>query len=129
MAGFTPLTRAIQELGMSPQKFALEKLDLKYTTFSYRVRVGHLYLDDYHRIIYFTGKTFEELFPNPYRLTPRFPESITISKRPKPANDHPRPETPPVQEQKKEADFVSASAPDDFEPVDIGIPPIDSPGY
>ena len=62
----TPLTRAIQELGMSPQEFALTRLGLKYSTFSYRVRVGHLTIQDYHRILFFTGKTFEELFPSPY---------------------------------------------------------------
>ena len=68
MAGpTTPLVTAIQATGMTVNKFCEEVLGLKYGKFAYRTRTGGLSLEDYHRILYHTGRTFEELFPNPYR--------------------------------------------------------------
>lgn len=74
----TPLTKAIQDFGMSPQQFAPEVLGLKYPTFQYRVRQGSLSLEDYHRILFTLGRSFEELFPNPFsgRELPQAPAQV-----------------------------------------------------
>lgn len=63
--------------------FAREKLGIHYNLFRYRVMKGKLKLDDYHKIIHYTGLTFEKLFPSPYDLGP--PKKITLNLSSKPA--------------------------------------------
>lgn len=71
------LTKAIHAIGYSPFVFCEEKLGLKYSTFNYRIKNGVLTLDDIHTILRETGKSFEDIWPDP--LAPaRFSESETI---------------------------------------------------
>jgi hypothetical protein len=80
----SPLTRAIQALGMSPKDFAEQKLGTKYQSFRYRARNGALRLGEYHKILQLTGRTFEELFPSPYATTKRIPLNLSIGAHPQP---------------------------------------------
>ncbi len=76
---YTRLTKAIKAAGYSTEQFAKEKLGLKYATMAYRIRAGRLALEDYHKILFYTGKRFEDLFPNP--MQPRQVQSHVISRR------------------------------------------------
>lgn len=76
---YTKLTQAIKAVSESPQAFCETFLNLKPSTFNHRVRMGKLWLEDYHKILLHTGKTFEELFPNPYQAQ-RTPQAQTIPK-------------------------------------------------
>jgi hypothetical protein len=134
----TVLTKAIHAIGMSTADFAKEKLDLTYQTFSYRIRQGHLSLEDYHRICYWTGLSFEDLFPNPYKpITPKVPESITIPRQGAIPTKKPQPQ-PPLEptpssskEQKKEEAITAPSAPSpSFQLIEAfpgGLPPMPVP--
>lgn len=148
MAATTLLTKAIQAMGMSPADFAREYLGLKYNTFQHRIRVGGLSLEDYHRILFHTGKTFEELFPNPY--TPpvhRISQSIAIPRVPgsripglpitpqeklqQPLQEFkevPSTVTPASIEQKKEEVAPAPSPARGFKVVDVfnGLPPVEA---
>jgi hypothetical protein len=73
------LTLAIEASGMSTSIFATEKLGISYQLFRYRVRQGKLSLEDLWKIFYYTGKTFDQLFPNPYYQKPK---AISLTLRP-----------------------------------------------
>lgn len=57
--------------GLSLQAFGEQYLDSQYMALSYRIRHGVLRLEEYHTICFYTGKTFEELWPNPHIHQPR----------------------------------------------------------
>lgn len=115
---------------MSVQEFAVNVLELKYQTYSYRVRTGHLVLDDYHRILVSTGKSFEELFPNPFVTRVQEPvrsfQATTIPRAPiKQAKALP---SNPEQEKPKKGEAPAPPA-SSFKPIDVfdGLPPEDDP--
>ncbi len=58
-------TIALQEVGLNPRDFVEQHIGGTYQGFRCRVRSGGLRLAEYHKILFFTGKKFEELFPNP----------------------------------------------------------------
>lgn len=82
-------TRALYEANINPQQFAPEHLKITYQMFRYRIREGRLSLDDYHKILHYTGRTFEDLFPNPYSTTPQ-PIKLNLSPMPVPASRLPQ---------------------------------------
>lgn len=148
----SPVTRAIQALGMSPKQFVEEKLGIKYPTYQYRVNHGVLRLEDYQRIMFWTGKSFEDLWPSEWsQKSQRIP--INLSKttysysaellaamailpagRGISAVTDPRhysitlaPSTArpaPQENKKKEETFSAPPAPEIESPYD-GLPPID----
>lgn len=61
---FSPVTRAIQALGMSPKEFVKKYLDSEYPAFQYRSSHGRLHLDEYQKIMFYTGKSFSQLWPS-----------------------------------------------------------------
>ena len=66
---------------MRIQDFTIEKMGIKYTLYRYRVLNDCLKMQDYHSILFYTGKSFEDLFPNP----------LTGNRKPIPLNLHRRP--------------------------------------
>jgi hypothetical protein len=52
--------------GLNLKDFGEQYLDSQYMALSYRIRHGVLRLEEYHTICFYTGKTFEELWPNPH---------------------------------------------------------------
>lgn len=70
------LTLAIQSTGMNVTDFAVQKLQISYQTYINRVNAGGLRLADYHAILFYTGQSFETLFPNP--LQPKKVEKIPL---------------------------------------------------
>lgn len=120
-APYSELTRAIRSAGFSPQDFAREILKVSYQGFMYRVREKKLTLDQYHKIIAYTGKSFDELWPNPYQIKKRIPLTLTPKQQP--------PTTARVAPQKEneEPAIVPAPAPsNDFSVIDVyanGLPP------
>jgi hypothetical protein len=145
----SPVTRAIQALGMSPRQFVEDKLGIKYPTYQYRVNNGVLRLEDYQRIMFYTGKNFHELWPSewdqksqriPINLngetnrpsiaaTNKVPSPITRSFHysPPPTTTilAPRLTPTPQESKKKEENFSSPPAPDLPTPYEFGLPPID----
>lgn len=116
---YSELTRAIRSAGFNPRDFAKEVLKVTYQGFMYRVRQNKLTLDQYHKIMAYTGKSFEELWPNPYQIKKRIP--LTLSKQP-PATTTAR--VIPVKENKEPA-IVPAPAPS-FSVIEVyenGLPP------
>ena len=116
---YSELTRAIRSAGFSPQSFAQEILKVTYQGFRYRLRQGKLTLDQYHKIMAYTGKSFDELWPNPYQAKKRIP--LTLSKQP-PATTTVR--VTPVKENKEPA-IAPVPAPS-FSVIDVyenGLPP------
>jgi len=117
------LTLAIKEKGFSGPNFATEKLGVSYQIFRYRVRKGRLTLEDYWKILHLTGKTFEQLFPNPHVQKPK-PISLTL-----------RPSTSltpaPVERKEPEKKLASPPPVEKKEPVPMvidvygGLPPLD----
>jgi hypothetical protein len=67
--------------GMRMKDFVREKLGLVYETYRYRVRSNCLHLEDYHKLCFYTGLTFEELFPSPYvpEVKPKRLQRINLS--------------------------------------------------
>lgn len=89
------LTKLIKKkTGMRIQDFTIEKMGLKYTLYRYRVLNDCLKMQDYHAILFYTGKTFEELFPNPLTGTPRKPITLNL-RRPATATNTAAPFTKP----------------------------------
>lgn len=131
----SPLTRAIQSLGIPIKEFVEQKLGSTYASFRYRVRKGSLGLDEYHKLMQLTGRTFEELFPSPYAPGP---QRIPVNLRSIEATDQgvrtikefqiPQPTTttlPPrltPEHKKEESHLVAPPAPSIY---DDGLPPID----
>lgn len=114
----SPLTKAIQAIGMGPKEFAEKCLELKYTTFCHRIRAGGLSLEDYHRIVYYTGRTFEELFPNPY-FSP-------VATAPGSAQTLPRPQgipQPPLAEIPRQESLPPVAVLASPEPAPVPVPP------
>lgn len=70
------VTAAIQATGLTLEEFCQEKLGLKYQNFRNRLKNGGLRLEDYHKLLFYTGKSFDELFPNP--LQPQKPEKLPL---------------------------------------------------
>jgi len=62
---YSRLTEAIKAVSPSVETFCLEKLGLKYQTYTYRLRAGRLTVEDAHKICFHTGRSFDDLFPNP----------------------------------------------------------------
>lgn len=117
---YSELTRAIRSAGFSPQDFAKDVLKVSYQGFMYRVRQQKLTLDQYHKIMAYTGKSFEELWPNPYQAKKRIP--LTLSK---PATAR----VAPQKEIKEPVPVVPAPAPSpSFSFIDVyenGLPPVE----
>ena len=115
------VTLALRQVNLNPKQFAEEKLTVSYQMFRYRIRRGRLTLDDYHKILLYTGLSFEALFPNPY-----LPNHQPIKLNLNPASRIPLKETqppPPVI-----VPVVAPSEPEAFTPIDIyggGLPPDD----
>jgi hypothetical protein len=138
----SPVTRAIQALGISPKQFVEDKLGIKYPTYQYRVSHGVLRLEDYQRIMYWTGKGFDDLWPSewsqkkqqiPINLKPSpsltpvrelITRSFHYSKPPTTAT-LPRLTPAPQESKKKEETVMAPPAPDLVSPYDGGLPPID----
>lgn len=77
------LTKLIKKrTGMRIQDFTIEKMGIKYTLYRYRVLNDCLKMQDYHTILFYTGKSFEELFPNPLVGAPRKPIPLNLHRRP-----------------------------------------------
>jgi hypothetical protein len=64
------LTRAIRTTGLTMKEFCLQKLGIPYVNFHYRLSHNCLRLGDYHAIMFWTGKSFDQLFPNPLLPAP-----------------------------------------------------------
>jgi len=120
------LTLAIRAIGYTPSVFAEEKLGISYQLFRYRVRKGRLTLEDYWKILFMTGRSFESLFPNPHTLKPK-PISLTLRPQsPKPVRLTPapvemvepeiKPASPPQVVVKSEPVFIDVYG---------GLPPLD----
>lgn len=86
------VTQALRSVGLRPQDFSVEKLGCSYQLFRYRIRQGRLTLNDYHLILLYTGRTWEELFPNPHVS---HPQPIKLNLNPVPVS---RPLPPIVKE-------------------------------
>ena len=78
------LTRIIKKkTGMRIQDFVKEKLGVNhYNVYRYRVLNDCLKLDDYHKICFYTGQTFEQLFPTPLGGSARNPITLNLSRKP-----------------------------------------------
>lgn len=118
-APYSELTRAIRGAGFSPQDFAKDVLKVTYQGFRYRLREGKLTLDQYHKIMAYTGKTFDELWPNPYQVKKRIPLTF------QPATAR----VAPQKEIKEPVPVVPAPAPSpSFSFIDVyenGLPPVE----
>lgn len=125
----TGLQVAMKEAGLSSRELA-EHLGLKYTTLQYRIRSGGLSLEDYWKITAVLDKSFEALFPNPYRQIQR---SQTIPRIVQPVKQQPTttpvpPDPTVAKKEEKPIGLSSATAPKKkFRAIDIGIPKIDEP--
>jgi len=75
---YSELTKAIRGAGFSPNDFARDILKISYQGFRYRVNQGKLALVHYHKIMAYTGKSFEDLWPNPFQPKKRI--SLNLSK-------------------------------------------------
>lgn len=113
-SGGSVLTKALLSAGFSPVAFAKDVLGTTYQAFRYRVTNGKLTLDQYHKIMAYTGRSFDDLWPNPYQKTKKIP--LTLYK----------PVNLAQKEEKQEPSPVPA--PSSFKLVDVyedGIPPIE----
>jgi hypothetical protein len=111
------LTKAILSAGFSPQAFAKEILGVTYQGFRYRVTNGKLTLDQYHKIMAYTGRTFDDLWPNPYQKTKKIPLTLSNIKPPT-VNLAPK-------EEKQEP--IQVPAPSSFQLLDVyddGLSPL-----
>lgn len=134
----TPLTHAIMALGLGTKEFVQKKLGVKYEGFRYRVRHGSLRLEEYHKLMQLTGRSFEELFPSPYATSQRIP--LNLASKGTIINEHDRDQesqyksqairptttTPRLtpQEQREEPRSVTPPLPAPSI-YDDGLPPID----
>ena len=127
------LSLAIMAVGFSPPVFATEKLGISYQLFRYRVRQGRLTLEDYWKILHYTGRSFEQLFPNPIQYTPK-PISLTLRTSPKarlaPLEkvSEPKPPAPaPPLLSVPDKNHPAPTFVTDFEPIDVygGLPPVE----
>ena len=108
-------TRALYEANINPSQFAKEQLGISYQMLRYRIREGRLTLNDYHKILHYTGKHFHELWPNPYSTTPQpivlnLTPTVPASRLPQVQKETQQPQQPVQQvpavapsEEKKEA--------------------------
>ncbi len=113
------LTKAIRSAGFSPMDFAKDILGTTYQAFRYRLKAGKLTLDQYHKIMAYTGRSFDDLWPNPYQKTKKIP--LTFSNVKAPAGS--------VNPAPKSQDLPSSPspAPSSFPIMDIyedGLPPL-----
>jgi len=120
------LTVALRQLNIKPQEFAVHRLGISYQMWRYRIRQGRLTLEDYHKILLYTGQTFEELFPNPLKPG-RHPITLNLNHSP-----GSRLTPPPAKELQPQPlvtePVVAPSEPEEFKPIDIyggGLPPDD----
>lgn len=115
---FHKITHAIRETGMTLTEFVEEKLGDSYVNFYYRLRHNCLRLEDYHKICFYTGRTFEDLFPNPFvkKIEPipfRLPSTSINAPNPKKPIPQAIIQTPPSQDKEVVApESVSRPAPD-----------------
>lgn len=119
-APYSELTRALRGAGFSPQDFAKDILKVTYQAFMYRVRQKKLTLDQYHKIMAYTGKTFDELWPNPYQVKKRIPLTFQAPVRVAPQKEikEPVPVVPaPAPSEPKKFSFIDV--------YDNGLPPIE----
>jgi hypothetical protein len=145
------LTRAIKSLGLSPKEFSEHKLGLKLPTFQYRCANGVLRLEDYQRIMFYTGRQFHELWPsewdqksqripinlNGHIASPHIPDTNKVPRPVISRSVHYSPPTTttiiaprltptPQENKKKEETFSAPPAPVVYvNPYDEGLPPID----
>lgn len=134
-----PVTKAIQSIGLSPSEFVRQYLDPKphgYEAFRYRVRNGRLRMDEIHKIIFYTGWSFESLFPNPYKRQP--PAKISLNLKPTTTTSRLAPQekkegsvspslTPKKEVKKKEAEPLPPDLTHDNQINNIfwdGLPPV-----
>lgn len=113
-------------LGLSVKEFVETKLGLNYNTYQYRVREGKLHLADYHKIMYYTGRSFDELWPSSLGVNRSIRIPINLGGQASPvvpgeAND--APSFNPAGEDKKGGAHAAPPAPDDI--YDGGLPPLD----
>ena len=116
-SGGSVLTKALLSAGFSPVAFAKDVLGTTYQAFRYRVTNGKLTLDQYHKIMAYTGRSFDDLWPNPYQTTKKIP--LTLFRLSKP------PVNLPPKEEKQEP--IPVPAPSSFKLLDVyedGIPPV-----
>ena len=69
---------------MNLKEFVVEKLEMPYINYYYRLKANALRLEDYHRICFYTGRSFEELFPNPLKREPLNTLDLAIKTLPLP---------------------------------------------
>ncbi|HRG11390.1 MAG TPA: hypothetical protein PLJ08_22640 [Cyclobacteriaceae bacterium] len=122
-APYSELTRALRGAGFSPQDFARDILKVTYQAFMYRVREKKLTLDQYHKIMAYTGKTFDELWPNPYQVKKRIPLTFQHPVRVAPAQKEIKEPVPVVP-----APAPSAAKKESFSFIDVydnGLPPVE----
>lgn len=102
------LTKIIKKkTGMRIQDFAKEKLGIHYNLYRYRVLNDCLKLDDYHKICFYTGHTFEQLFQNPLSGgSIRKPITFNLARKPATTTI-----TPLAQPQAEPANVMSHSRP------------------
>lgn len=121
-----PVTKALQERGISPMQFVKDHIGGSYQAFRHRFRNGSLKMDEIHKILFYTGKTFEELFENPYKTRKKINLNLSVPPaltpiKPKPDSVRVQPLTP-EEAKKKEPDVSPAPG---FQIADIydgGVP-------
>lgn len=135
----TPLGKAVDSVGMTFRQLA-EKMGVKYHTLMYSIRHGAYSIEELHAITHYTGKSFEDLFPSPFRVNPKrielnlatAVEKARVQKAPKkkretvksPASPSPDPIPPfiPIEDQKtQQAPPATGFVVEDI--YDGGLPP------
>lgn len=149
---YSALTQAIRATGLSVNEFVTQRLGTSYSNYHYRLSNGVLTIDQLHKICFYTGRSFDELFPNPYIKAPvriplnlssgspapttapapvkRIQESALPRSEPQgaPAKSQAPAEEPKKKEDSKESSSsAKPAAPSlDFDIFDGGFPPSDT---
>lgn len=104
-----PVIKALVDANIDPRQFAEEKLNIAYQMLLYRLKLNRLHLDDYHQIMHYTGKRFEDLWPSPYEFSRKpIPLNFKKSKPAKPLTPEPVLLNPPKEVQEPEVRPVPA---------------------
>jgi hypothetical protein len=117
------LIRTIHETtGLTAGEFASQKLNMKVSTFNYKVRQGTWTRDEYKVILEATGKTWEELFG-----TVSSPAPVKVKEEKKEAPPVSAPSKVEVEKLEKEKEPVSA--PFVVEEIDLPLPSVKLPDF